>query len=46
VDIKLCLNDYKWKNYNQKKVERLLEEFGFKSLIKRIPNTGENLKLW
>lgn len=46
VNIELCLNDYKWKNYNQKKVEEMLEEFGFKSLIKRIPNTGENLKLW
>lgn len=46
VKMELCLNDYKWKNYNQKKVEKMLEEFGFKSLIKRIPNAGENLKLW
>lgn len=46
ANIELCLNDYKWQNYDQKKVEKLLEEFGFKSLIKKIPNTGENLKLW
>ncbi|HNP79547.1 MAG TPA: 5'-3' exonuclease H3TH domain-containing protein [Candidatus Pacearchaeota archaeon] len=49
ISLDLCLQDYKWKNYNPKALEKALEEHGFSSLVKKIPglnNTGENLKLW
>jgi DNA polymerase I len=52
VPLNLCLKDYEWKNYNALKVKGVLEEYGFKSLIKRIPGLeeevgpGANLKLW
>ena len=52
VPLNLCLKDYEWKDYNTKKVKEMLEEYGFKSLVKKIPGaeeevgTGGNLKLW
>jgi DNA polymerase I len=52
VPLDFSLENYKWGEYNLKEVKKTLEEFGFKSLIKKIPGleddqgTGENLKLW
>lgn len=52
VPLNLCLKDYEWKDYNTKKVKEMLEEYGFKSLVKKIPGAeedvgaGGNLKLW
>ncbi|MDD5012846.1 MAG: 5'-3' exonuclease H3TH domain-containing protein [Candidatus Pacebacteria bacterium] len=49
VPLDFCLCNYEWGNYDLKKLKKILEEYGFKSLIKRIPgleDSGENLKLW
>ncbi len=49
VLIDACLNNYEWENYDKEKIRNLMEEYGFKSLVKRIPGFegfGENLKLW
>lgn len=49
VPLNYCLKDYKWDNCDKEKISNLMEEYGFKSLIKRIPENkdlGENLKLW
>ena len=52
VPLNFSLKDYEWKDYNTKKVKEILEEYGFKSLVKKIPGleedvgTGGNLKLW
>lgn len=48
VDIDFDLNECKWGNYDRVAVVKILESFGFKSLIPKIPNggKGDNLKLF
>jgi DNA polymerase-1 len=52
VKLNFSLNQYEWNNFDINKVEKMLDLYGFKSLIKKIPGreeketTGQNLKLW
>jgi DNA polymerase-1 len=53
VPMEISLSKYQWGGYNPRQAKDVLEELGFKSLIKRIPgleneekSPGGNLKLW
>jgi len=50
VPIDFDIEECRWGEYDKKKVEKLLEDFGFHSLIKRLSEKEnpitENLKLW
>lgn len=53
VPMEISLSKYQWGGYDPRKAKDVLEELGFKSLIKRIPgleneekSPGGNLKLW
>ncbi len=50
VSLNVSLQDYEWGKYDPNQAKKVLEDLGFKSLIKKIPgweeNSGANLKLW
>ena len=50
VPLNVSLKDYEWGKYDPQQAKQILEELGFKSLVKKIPgleeSSGANLKLW
>jgi len=51
VPVKINMKDCEWGGYDEKEVVKMLNNFGFKSLVKNISPeegkaVGENLKLW